>query len=393
MSAASGFERSSNGSSPSEPTGIAIVGCGYWGRNYVRIFSELPDARVLVLCDSDPERLEEVGSRYPGVHLTMHLEDALAVPGVDAVVVATAAETHYEIAGACLVAGKHLLVEKPLTTSIGDADELVALAEQSERILLVGHTFLYNPGVRVLKEYLTRAELGDIYYLYARRTNLGPIRNDVTAVWDLASHDVAIFSYLLDAQPEWVSAVGARVLRAGREDVGFITLGYPNGVVAHVHASWADPHKVREVVIVGSERRVVFDDLDPRERVRVFSKGVGRSAVSGFDGDEPEFEMRDGAIVSPVVAAIEPLRAQSGHFLHCIRRGETPLSDGRLGRDVVRVMEAIDRSIAAHGAPAATGGSNGRRPVDGPGWDEARALANGGVAAAVPNPAPDSRDA
>ena len=359
MSAQASIAGRTNGSTSTEPTGVAIIGCGYWGRNYVRIFSELPDATPVVLCDRDPDRLEEMAKRYPDVKLTMYLEDALALPEVDAAVVATAADTHYEIAGACLVAGKHVLVEKPLTTTVSDAEELVALAEQGDRILLVGHTFLYNPGVRVLKEYITRAELGDVYYLYARRTNLGPIRSDVTALWDLASHDVAIFSYLLDAQPEWVSAVGVRVLHSGREDVGFITLGYPKGIVAHVHASWADPHKVREVVIVGSERRVVFDDLDPRERVRVFSKGVGLSAASGFDGDEPRLQMRDGAIVSPVVAPMEPLRAQSGHFLHCIRRGETPLTDGRLGRDVVRVMDAIDRSIAAQGAPAETGAPQG----------------------------------
>ena len=348
-----------NGPPPARPTGVAIVGCGYWGRNYVRIFGELPDATPVVLCDQNPDRLEEMAKRYPGVTLTMHLDEALAMPEVEAVVIATAADTHYEVAGACLVAGKHILVEKPLTTILSDADELVVLADQAERILLVGHTFLYNPGVRVLKDYITRAELGDVYYLYARRTNLGPIRSDVGAAWDLASHDVAIFSYLLDAQPEWVSAVGARVLHAGHEDVGFITLGYPNGVVANVHASWADPHKVREVVIVGSERRVVFDDLDPRESVRVFSKGVGLSAASGFDGDTPRLQMRDGAIISPVVAPIEPLRAQAGHFLHCIRRGEEPVSDGRVGRDVVRVMVAIDRSLAAHGAPAETGAPNG----------------------------------
>lgn len=339
-----------------EPTGVAVIGCGYWGGNYVRVASELPDATPAVVCDRDPARLDAIVRRHPDVRVTTSLEEALALPEVEAAVIATEARTHHEITSACLAAGKHVLVEKPLTTNVADANNLVALAEASGLVLLVGHTFLYNSGVRALKDYITSEELGNVYYMYARRTNLGPIRSDVTAIWDLASHDVAIFSYLLDAQPEWASAVGASVLDNGREDVGFITLGYPGNVVAHIHASWADPHKVREVVIVGSERRVVFDDLDPRERVRVFAKAVQPAkAVGEPNGNGAEVQVRDGAIISPVVPTIEPLRAQAGHFLHCIRRDEAPITDGRVGRDVVRVMDAIDRSIAANGVPIPTG--------------------------------------
>jgi predicted dehydrogenase len=226
------------------------------------------------------------------------------------------------------------------------------LAHSERRTLLVGHTFLYNAGVKKAKEYIANESLGDVYYLYARRTSLGPIRHDVNALWDLAPHDVAIFNYLLDTPPEWVSAVGAKVLRNSREDVGFISLGYPDGIVAHIHVSWADPNKVREVVVVGSQKRVLFNDLDPLERVRVFDKGVALlPAEEATSFGEYQFLLRDGDITSPALAVIEPLKHVCGHFLHCIRRGEAPMTNGDQGRDIVRVMEAVDRSVAENGAP------------------------------------------
>jgi predicted dehydrogenase len=333
-------------------TRVAILGIGYWGINYVRIIGELQDAEVAVVCDQDTARLDEVGRRFPGIPLTDDLDEALSVDDVDAVVVCTPAHTHREVAGRALEAGKHVLVEKPLATTVDDADELVSLAEVSERVLVVGHTFLYNPGVHKVKALLDQGALGDIYYLAARRTNLGPIRADVNAIWDLAPHDVAIFNHVLGRKPEWVSAVGARVLGTSREDVGFISLGYDENVICHVHVSWIDPHKVREVVVVGSDARVSFDDLNLTERVRVFEKGVKPAAV-----DQPrtfgEFhlQMRDGDIMSPSVPAIEPLKHVSGHFLHCVRRGERPRTDGEQGRDVVAVMQAADESLARNGVP------------------------------------------
>lgn len=334
------------------PTCIAILGCGYWGVNYVRVFSELPDAFVAVVCDQRPSRLEEVCRRFPGVLATTDIDEALAVPGVEAAVVATQAQTHREVASRAIEAGKHVLVEKPLTTTVADADALIALAHSERRTLLVGHTFLYNAGVKKAKEYIADESLGDVYYLYARRTSLGPIRHDVNALWDLAPHDVAIFNYLLETPPEWVSAVGAKVLRNSREDVGFISLGYPDDIVAHIHVSWADPNKVREVVVVGSEKRVLFNDLDPLERVRVFDKGVAMvPAEEATSFGEYQFLLRDGDITSPALAVIEPLKHVCGHFLHCIRRGEAPMTNGEQGRDIVRVMEAIDRSVAENGAP------------------------------------------
>jgi predicted dehydrogenase len=340
-----------NGRRHVQRTGVAVVGVGYWGRNYMRIFGELADARVTMMCDQRIEALASVGHHFPHVIATSHFDDVLESPDVQAVVICTQASTHYDLASRALAAGKDVLVEKPFTTRSSEAEMLVAEAAAADRLLLVGHTFIYNPGIQAVKEHMERLVLGRIYYLYARRTNLGPIRNDVNASWDLASHDVAIFNYLLDGVPEWVSAVGIDVLGAGHEDAAFISMGYADGVVAHIHASWAEPNKVREVVVVGSDSRLAFDDLNPNERVRIYEKGVKASQprISGFG--EHHFAIQDGAIVSPVVPPREPLKSLCGHFLHCIRRGERPLTPGRDGIAVVQTMETIDMSIALGGAP------------------------------------------
>jgi predicted dehydrogenase len=338
---------------PFTPTGVAIIGCGYWGINYIRVFRELPDSQVRYVCDRSPERLEEIHKRYPEIVPVVDAHEAIEAPDVSAVVIATEATNHFELVRDSLEAGKNVLVEKPLSTSVDQATELITLADEVGSVLFVGHTFLYNPGVRKLKELTQSADFGRLYYLYSRRTSLGPIRRDVNAIWDLAPHDVSIFNYLLDSRPQWVSAVGARVLRNAREDVGFVALEYPNGIVAHIHVSWTDPSKVREVVVVGSDKRIVFNDLDAFERVRVFEKGV---KVDEDDVDlnfgEFQFLVRDGDIISPTIpSVIEPLKHQCGHFLHCIRRGEVPLTNGWQGRDIVRVMAAIDESVASHGVP------------------------------------------
>jgi predicted dehydrogenase len=334
--------------SSSTQVGLAIVGCGYWGMNYVRIFNELLDSRVLAVCDQSLDRLQEVARRFPGVHLTTQIEEATSLPGVDAVVVCTEATTHYDIARRLLLAGKHILVEKPLTTTSTDAHKLIGLAESTSTVLMVGHTFIFNAGVRKVKEYVRTGD-GRVYYLYARRTNLGPIRRDVNALWDLAPHDIAIFNYLLDSTPQWVSAVGGKVLRNCREDVGFISLGYPDNVLAHVHVSWADPDKRREVVVVKSDKRIIFNDLNGIEQVRVFEKGVSPVEQEPLNYGEFRFEIRDGDIISPRIEPVEPLKNQCRHFLECVRSGKRPISSGVEGREVVRVLEAVNRSIESRG--------------------------------------------
>jgi predicted dehydrogenase len=338
-----------------DPTHVAVIGCGYWGMNYVRVLSELPDSHVAVVCDQRPARLDEVARRFPHVRLTTDVDEALAAGEVDAAVICTQANTHRAIAGHALELGKHVLVEKPFTIDVADADELIYLAEIADRVLLTGHTFLYNGGVRRVKSLMDEGALGDVYYLYARRTNLGPFRADVNALWDLAPHDVAIFNYLLEEAPTWVSAVGARVLRNGREDVGFVSLGYQNALIGHIHVSWADPHKVREFVVVGSDRRVAFNDLDVVERVRIFDRGVKPDVDEPTTFGEHHLRIREGDITSPVVPGTEPLKYLSGHFLHCIRRGERPRTPGHDGRQVVAVMQAVQQSLCANGAPVNVG--------------------------------------
>jgi predicted dehydrogenase len=330
------------------PLGIAVIGCGYWGMNYVRIFSELAETRVIAVCDQSPERLREVSRRFPGSYLTTHVEDAAAHPGVSAAVVCTEATTHYSVSRCLLSAGIHVLVEKPLTYKSSDAQELIDLAESNSAILMVGHTFVFNAGIRKVKEYVQKGD-GRVYYLYARRTNLGPIRHDVNALWDLAPHDIAIFNYLLDRTPQWVSAVGGKVLRNCREDVGFISLGYPDNIIAHVHVSWADPNKAREVVVVKSDRRIVFNDLNGLEQVRVFEKGVSAVEPEPLNYGEFRFQIRDGDIISPRIEPAEPLKNQCKHFVESVRLGKRPISGGSEGVAVVRVLEAVNRSLQANG--------------------------------------------
>ena len=343
------------------PLGIAIVGCGYWGTNYVRIFNELTESRVVAVCDRDGSRLQALKRLFPDTHLTTDLAEMASLASVDAMVVCTPASTHFEVTQECLMSGKHVLVEKPITTDVAGASELISIAESQKRVLMVGHTFLYNPAVRKVKEYIQRGDAGRVYYLYARRTNMGPIRGDVNALWDLSPHDVSIFNFLLDATPEWVSAVGARVLRKGREDVGFVSLGYYPDIVAHIHVSWADAYKVRELVVVGSDKRIVFNDSDPLERLRVFHKGVTVTEPEAPTYGEYQLLMRDGDIVSPKIDVSEPLKNQCSDFLECIRTGCRPVSDAIAGREVVRVMEAIDFSMQYKGVPVPL--ERGKRPL------------------------------
>lgn len=339
---------------------IGVIGYGYWGVNHARVFDQLQSSRVTAICDLSLARLEQAGRRHPQAHLTPTVEDLVHRDDVDAVAVCTPATLHYEAARDAIDAGKHLLVEKPLTTSADACDELNRLAADAGVVLMVGHTFLFNHGVLKLKEAVASGEVGAVHYLYAQRTNLGPIRQDVNALWDLAPHDISVFNHLLDAQPEWVSAVGGRVLKSDREDVGFVTLNYPGNVLAHVHVSWSDPNKVRQIVVVGSRERVLFNDIDTVEQVRIFERGV--EAVSDHSAvdthpvhsyGESQLLVRDGDIRSPRLPAEEPLKRECEHFVRCVTEDVTPLCDGSDGAAVVRVMEAVDRSLAQRGAPAA----------------------------------------
>ena len=330
-------------------TRIALIGFGYWGPNYARALDELPGVRVTAICDSSADRLAQARQRYGGVATCRDAGEVLDRADVDAVVVATPASTHQEIVAQALRRGRHVLVEKPMALDSAGCDALCRLAKEMDRVLMVGYTFLYNAGVRKMKECMTGEGFGQTYYLHATRTNLGPIRQDVNAVWDLAPHDVAIFNYLLDQEPLWVSAVGTRALRSRREDIGFATLGYADGVLGNIHVSWADPNKVREVVAVGSRRRVVFNDLNDAERVRFFERGVSVGDAVAESFGEFKLLVRDGDIISPKIEPSEPLKNQCGDFLASIASGRTPLADGRFASGVVRTLVAIDASMRERG--------------------------------------------
>lgn len=330
--------------------GAAVVGCGRWGTNYVRALGQVEGIELRACCDPEEGRLAGAGRLAPSARLTSSYEELLAAGGVAAVVVASPAALHFQQAAAALRAGKHVLVEKPLALSVAEADELVDLARHKGLVLMVGHTMVYNEGIRCLREAIRSPDFGTVYYLQSVRTNLGPIREDVNAVWDLAPHDLSIFAYLLDAWPERVSAVGADFLRQGREDVAFITLSYPGGVVGHITVSWMDPSKNRQVIVVGSRRRALFDDLNNAEQVRLFDKGIALD--HGFQTfGEFHYLVRDGDIHSPKIEAREPLLTQCQHFFQCVAAGTEPITGPEHGRQMVRTLTAVTHSLRAGGAP------------------------------------------
>jgi predicted dehydrogenase len=328
---------------------IALIGYGYWGPNYARVLNELPDSSVTVICDAQAERLERAALRFPHIALSRDVHETLRRDDIDAVVVSTPASTHHEIARLALETGRHVMVEKPLALELEHCEELEQLAEKKGRVLMVAHTFLYNPGIQKLRECVRSAAFGRVYYLHSTRTNLGPIRHDVNAIWDLAPHDISIFNYLLEEVPLWACAIGSRALGNPREDVGFITLGYANEVIGNIHVSWADPNKVREVVVVGSRQRVVFDDLNDLERVRIFEKGVSVGEMDAGSFGEFKLLVRDGDIISPKIEFSEPLKNQATDFIAAISQNRRPVSDAITGAHVVETLKAIEASIRERG--------------------------------------------
>jgi predicted dehydrogenase len=307
----------------------------------------LGGCQVARICDVSEARLAFARKQFPGIETT--LDPAAITEGgdIDAVVVATPVQTHYPLVRAALEAGKDVLCEKPLALDSTEALALCATAKRKGRILMVGHVFLYNPSANHLRKAIECGELGRIYYMDAVRTNLGPVRSDVGVVYDLASHDISIFNYLLGARPESVSAVGGAFLQKGVEDIGFLTLVYPKGVICHVHTSWLNPRKVRQLTVVGDSKMAVWDDMNNLEPVRYFDKGVVPDNYSSFG----EFHMilRDGAITTPKLKLFEPLLRQDEEFLDCLRERRTPAASGEFGSEIVRILEAARDSLVQGG--------------------------------------------
>lgn len=328
-------------------TTLALLGCGYWGPNHLRTFSSLRGGVMELVVDLDRGRLEAARQLQPGIRCEQDPAAALEDPLVDAVVIATPMRTHYRLVRDALLAGKHVFCEKPLCETAKEGDELVELAVANNRVLMVGHVFLFNPAIEKLKELVDGGELGSLYYLSAFRTNLGPIRSDANAAYDLAAHDISIFNWLLGTEPVEVLATGASFLQPDVEDVVFISLRYPNGVLASIQASWLDPKKVRQITVVGSRRMATWDDLQLTGPVAIFDKGAVAQPDSGDFGEFLRLSMWDGDIRLPKVAADEPVKLEAMSFLDAIDRGVVERSDGTFAVGVVRTLEAIAASIKA----------------------------------------------
>ena len=334
---------------------VALIGLGYWGPHYARIVSELPNCELAVVCDTSPEALASVSPRNHGARLTADPADVFAADDVDAVIVATPTFTHHSLSLAALSSGKHVLCEKPLASTVAECDSLVAAAAQTHCVLFVGHTFLFNPAVTMMHGLIRQGSIGRLLYAHAVRTSLGPIRQDVNALWDLAPHDLSILLFLFGEEPVSVSATGRGFLRDDIEDVVFAQLQFESGTIAGIHVSWLDPYKVRRVTAVGGQRMVVFDDVALDEKLKVFDKGASYEAVSqsarGTAFGEYRAIIRDGDIVIPRVPSAEPLKEQVADFIRCCESGEQPGTGGAAGRRVVAVLEAAAESLRANGAP------------------------------------------
>src|SRR3954449_12789250 len=329
---------------------VGLVGLGYWGPNLLRALFELPDVEVSYICDLDPERLERFGRRYPSARPTRDYDNVLADSTVDAVVIATPVFTHFELASRALNAGKHVFVEKPMASSSAEAGELIELADQIDRALMCGHTFLYSPAVRAVKEMLRRGDLGEIYFISSSRVNLGLHQRDVSVVWDLGPHDFSIVLYWMEEMPEWVGAVGRDSVVKGIPDVAFIDMEFPSGALSHIELSWLAPSKLRRTVVVGSQKMVVYDDSSS-EPVRVFDSGVGISYDDPETFGQYQLSYRTGDILSPKLDTTEPIITELTDFIAGVRRGRAPEGNPALARNVVQLIEAAEASIEERGVP------------------------------------------
>jgi predicted dehydrogenase len=335
---------------PAEAVRVAAVGCGYWGPNVIRNLDALAGFELCCICDADPARLRPVAARHPAARSTSNVGDIFADPSIDAVYLATPVSTHDDLVERALQAGKHVLVEKPLATTVERAEALAALAVAHGLTLMVGHTFVFSPPVRKVKELIDAGLIGPIYYVETTRVNLGLFQKDVSVVWDLGPHDLSILMYWLDEVPIQVSARGRSYLGEALEDVAFLTLEFPSGILAQVQISWLAPSKLRRTSIVGRQRMIVYDDLEPVEKVKVYDRGVDRQPASF---GEFQLTYRSGDILSPRLDTTEPLYLECAHFLECIRTGQEPDSSPRSGVEVVRVIQAAERSLRQGGAPQA----------------------------------------
>ena len=328
---------------------VGVVGCGYWGPNLIRNMRQAPDCQLKVICDTSEQRLRHMRRLHQDVATTTRFEDVLKDPEIDAVVIATPVRFHYEMAKAVLFAGKHVFIEKPMARTEAEGEELCALAERQGLTIMVGHTFLFSPAVRRMKEIIDSGDIGELQYISARRLNLGLFQKDINVAWDLAPHDISIILHLLNEQPVSVSCQGSSHVTRGIEDVTMMYLTFGKNRCAFIQNSWLDPKKVRQMTVVGSRRMIVYDDMEPLEKLKIYDARV--EVPPHYDSfAEFTYSYHYGDAYVPYIKQDEPLKLECQHFLECIRGEASPITGGRQGLEVVRILEAAGKSLHQKGS-------------------------------------------
>lgn len=329
---------------------VGVIGYGYWGPNLVRNFSEVPGSRVAAVCDQQPERLVQLQARYPIIKTTTDPYDLYKDPSIDAILIATPVSSHFDLAMKAVHAGKHVLVEKPMTATVEQGERLLEEAARCQRVLMVDHTFVYTGAVRKMKELVETGQLGQLYYYDSVRVNLGLFQHDVNVLWDLAVHDLSIMDYVLNARPTAVAATGMAHVSGQPKDLAYLTCFFDSNLMAHFHVNWLAPVKVRRTLIGGDRRMIVYDDLEVSEKIKVYDKGITLN-----NGQDQRYQLmvgyRSGDMWAPQLESTEALRRESQHFVECIEKGQQPLTDGEVGLRVVRILEAATHSLAQRGRP------------------------------------------
>ena len=326
---------------------VGVIGLGYWGPNLVRNFCTLPEIELVTGCDLQVERCQKIASLYPSIRFTQNVQEVFESKEINAVAIATPVRTHYPLVKQALAAGKHVLITKPLTDNAAHAEELINLADKKRLILQVDHTFIYHPAVEKLKDIVMRGELGDLYYFDSVRINLGLFQTDVSVIWDLAPHDISIMEHLISRPVQWVQAVGARHAGQKFESMAYITVQFADNILGHCHVNWLAPMKIRLITLGGSRRMVVYDDNLVTEKVKIYDKGVTLNSIEGLY--DALVQYRQGDMHAPAIENSEALAREIRHFVHCITQGTTPITDGRSGLRVVRILAAAEESIRQEG--------------------------------------------
>ena len=329
--------------------GVGVIGCGYWGPNLIRNFNENPHTDIRYACDLDLESLNKIKLRYPSVITTRNYCDLLRDEDLQVIAVATPVHTHYKLATEILSAGKHLLIEKPLAASVKEAEKLVNLAQKKNLMLFVDHTFIYTGAVRKMKDFISSGELGNLFYFDSVRVNLGLFQSDVNVVWDLASHDVSIMDHIISDKPKSVVAMGGSHTDNGIEDIAYVTVKFDGELMAHFHINWMSPVKIRRIIIGGSKKMIVFDDLDPAEKIKIYDKGIVFAKADRELIYQNIIQYRIGDMYAPRIDQTEALKVLVDHLVDCIKKKKKPITDGESGLRVVRILEAADKSLKKGG--------------------------------------------